>query len=161
MEISWHKGLVSILAQTFKIFPKNPTFISWITILILIFNSFIYSIVLIFFKLLATSFEKLTVHFDLTNFHSTLATIITYELVLALILSLFSLFVASSTILATAVTHRGKPSVITVRVLFRKVIKYWKNPILTWIYTTLFSLGCLCLVFLISYLFTLALSLNP
>ncbi|CAN0912345.1 hypothetical protein LINGRAHAP2_LOCUS27327 [Linum grandiflorum] len=115
MEISWLKGLLSILAQTFKIFPQNPTFISWLTILILVFNSFIYSIILVFLKLITTSLEKITVHFDLNNFRTTLATIITYELVLALVLSLASLFVATSAILGSAIIHGGKPTIITRR----------------------------------------------
>ncbi|CAN1223090.1 hypothetical protein LINGRAPRIM_LOCUS723 [Linum grandiflorum] len=161
MEISWLKGLLSILAQTFKIFPQNPTFISWLTILILVFNSFIYSIILVFLKLITTSLEKITVHFDLNNFRTTLATIITYELVLALVLSLASLFVATSAILGSAIIHGGKPTIITVRILISKVIRCWKSPLLTWIYTTLFSVGCLCLIFLIAYPLTLALSLHP
>ncbi|CAN1165587.1 hypothetical protein LINPERPRIM_LOCUS33814 [Linum perenne] len=160
MEITWLKGLVSILAQTFKIFPKNPTFMTGITILILLFNSFISSIVLIFLKLITTSLEKITAQFDLNTFRSSLATIITYEIVIALILSLTSLFIATSTILASAITHGGKP-IITVRTLFWRVIRSWKSPLLTWVYTTLFNIGYLCLVFVIAYLITLTLSLNP
>ncbi|CAI0427734.1 unnamed protein product [Linum tenue] len=156
MESSWLKGLLTISTETIKIIPKNPTLITQVTILILVFNSSIYFVSLGFLRLLINSFQSLAI--DPTNIDrigKSLASIIVYELIVAVIVSLSSLFVAASAILVSAMALGGKQPTTTVKGLFFRVIRAWKGPLVTWAYTTLFLLGFMCVLFLIAYPFTL------
>ncbi|CAI0394090.1 unnamed protein product [Linum tenue] len=155
MDSSWLKGLLSIFSETFKTIPKNPTLITWVAIAILVFNSLIYFVGLCFLRLLVNSFQSMAADpTNLDKIFSSLASIITYELIMALIISLSSLFVASSTIFASAMVIGGKPTT-TVKGVFSRVIRSWKGPSVTWVYMTLFLLGYMCILFAIMYPFTL------
>lgn len=155
--------LVGTLMESQKLFFRNVKLMSCISLLIISTSSILFLSNMLSIKPSITDFtlkaNLLAMSIGTPEFANLLNTLkgdlrlfVAIEWIFAFVFCFFSLFFATASILASAVTYCGKD--MSIKELPSRAVKSLKRPFLTWFYITLLHLGY-CL-FLITFLFPLA-----